>query len=53
MWFHYGREQTPENLHVQGHWVEHGRVHASSTSPRYEPVNGLAPSLPAAELLSY
>jgi hypothetical protein len=36
-WFHYGREQTPENLCVQEHWVEDGQVRATSTATWYQP----------------
>lgn len=50
-WFSYGSEQTPENLFVEEHWVEDGRVRASSTATWYQP--SFSPSLvhPAVELL--
>lgn len=36
-WFNFGREQTPENLFVEEHWVEGGQVRATSTATWYQP----------------
>jgi hypothetical protein len=36
-WFYYGREQTPENLFVEEHWIEDGSIRATSTATWYQP----------------
>lgn len=51
-WFYYGREQTPENLFTEEHWIDdHGEIHAFSDANWYEPTFAPTKGNAAVELL--